>query len=489
MKKTVLIIALALLGSVLAGGQEFSSKVAVSNMDFDIREGNLCIGMDMDFSRIQAEATEMRSYSLVIYDKDNYVILPVAKLLGRSWFYHYAREKRTNYPFSKDDHTWYWKKAPSPYRFEAEVPYREWMENANIRIDAEVGGCCGKPGRDVTGAAIASAVLPVLAKPEPEPERPVFHPHFIYVLPPAETTVKSRDVSGEAYVVFASGKTAVDPTYQNNQAELDKIHATIDSVKADADVTITKVLLRGYSSPDGRYATNEKLALLRTQAIKDYVSTLDSLDENVFVSEAVAENWEGLRKAVEESEIYGRDKILSIIDSNISPDGKESKIKQAYPKQWAALVKDVFPLLRRTDYSVNYTVRSYTTTEDARRIMHISPDKLSVTEFFLAAKGYKMGTREFDDVFAIAARVYPDNEVVNINAASAALSLGNIESARKYLLGAGDSPEATYTKGVCAALQEDWEKAVSCFALAKDAGIEEAAQAYETAIQILDFGK
>jgi len=489
MKKTVLIIAMALLGGVLARGQEFSSRVAVSNIEFDIREGNLCIGMDMDFSRIQAEATEMRSYSLVIFDKDNYVILPVGKLLGRSWFYHYAREKRTNWPFTLDDHTWYWKKAPTPYRFEAEVPYREWMENANIRIDAEVGGCCGRPGREVTGAAIASAVLPVMAKPEPEPERPVFHPHFIYVLPPAETSVKQRDVSGEAYVVFASGKTAVDPSYKNNQAELDKIHATIDSVKADADVTITQVLLRGYSSPDGKHASNEKLAMLRTQAIKEYISTLDSLDEKVFVSEAVAENWEGLRKAVAESDIYGKDKILSIIDSDITPDAKEAKIKSAYPKQWAALSKDVFPLLRRTDYRVSYTLKSYTTTEDARNILRTAPEKLSINEFFLAAQGYEVGTWEFDDVFKIAARIYPDNDVVNINAANASMSLDNYTAAQAYLMRAGDSPVAAYTRGVCAALQEDWEKAMSYFASARDEGIEEAEDAYETVKQIFEFGK
>ena len=331
-----------------------------------------------------------------------------------------------------------------------------------------------------------SAVLPVV---EPEPVKPVYRPEFIYVLPEAETTVKERNISGEAYVVFASGKTAVDPAYRDNAAELEKIKATIDSVRADADVTITEVLLRGYSSPDGKFATNERLSLARTKAIKDYVSSLDSLSESVFKAESVPENWDGLRAAVEGGELSAKEKILELIDSDLAPDRKEARLKANFPKQWAALVKEVFPLLRRTDYRVSYTVRSYTTTEDARRILRTAPDKLSITEFFLAAQGYEMGTYEFDEVFKIAARIYPDNEVVNINAANAAMSLGSLSAAEGYLQRAGDSPVARYTKGVLCALQEDWEGAVMFFTSAKASGVSEADAALTVAKELLEFGK
>ena len=97
-----------------------------------------------------------------------------------------------------------------------------------------------------------------------------------------------------------------------------------------------------------------------------------------------------------------------------------------------------------------------------------------------------MGTKEFDDVFAIAARVYPDNEVVNINAASASMSFGNLRSAETYLQRAGDSPEAMYTKGILCALQKDWEGAVMFFTSAKASGIKEAEAALEVARQWME---
>ncbi|MBR5404300.1 MAG: hypothetical protein IK113_08780 [Bacteroidales bacterium] len=487
MKKTIITICLALLGGALAFGQEYSNDVAVSNVEFVLDGTDLLGQMDLDFSYIDPSATEQRNYTLVLYAGDNYINFPIATLLGRRWFYHYARERRTSEPFSAEEHTWYWKDAPKPYHFVVYTPYQEWMELAKIRIDAEVGGCCGKEGETVKGVPVNSVTMPYI---EPEPVKPVYRPQFIYVLPPAETTVKQRDISGEAYVVFASGKTAVDPAYKDNALELEKIRATIDSVRADVDVTITDVILKGYSSPDGKLATNEKLSKARTQAIKDYVSKLDTLlDDKVFKAESVAENWDGLRAAVEASELSAKDKLLEIIDSDIALDKKEAKIKASYPKQWAAMVKDIFPLLRRTDYRVSYTVKSYTTADDARRILHTAPANLSITEFFLAAQGYEMGTYEFDEVFKIAARIYPYDPVVNINAANAAMSLGNLTAAEAYLKRAGDSPVALYTKGVLCALQEDWEGAVMFFTSAKASGVPEATAACEIAKELLEFGK
>ena len=468
----------------MAGAQEYSNGVGVSNIEFVIDGLDLVTTADLDFSKIEADATEERFYDLVIFAGENSITLPAARLLGRNWYMHYARERRTNQPFGEGENAWIWNKAPVPLHFVAVTPYQEWMSVAKIRIDARIGGCCGKPGRSVTGMPVVSAVLPT-----PEPERPVYRPEFLYVLPPAETTVKQRDISGEAYVVFASGKTTVDPQYKDNAVELDKIRATIDEVSADADVTITDVLLRGYSSPDGKHSTNQKLATARTQAIEDYVESLYDMDKSVFRTEAVAENWEGLKALVLKEDMPAKDQIIEIIDSDLDPDRKEAKLKQKYPKQWKQMVANMFPLLRRTDYKVSYTIRTYTTTEDARRIMHQQPDKLSITEFFLAAQGYTMGTNEFDEVFAIAARVYPDNEVVNINAANAALSLGRMQKAEAYLEKAGDSPVARYTRGVCCAMQENWEDAVMYFTSAKASGVKEADAALEVTKQLLELDK
>ena len=319
----------------------------------------------------------------------------------------------------------------------------------------------------------------------PEGVVQVYVPYFIYVQPEAEAVVKERAISGEAYVVFKSGATDVDAEYRDNEAELQKIRATIDSVKVDPDITITSIILRGYSSPDGAFSVNQDLSAKRVEAIRSYVEALFELPEEMWHSEAAGENWEGFRAAVEASSLPNKVKILELIDSDMDPDRKEHKISSKYPRDYKTIYNEIYPLLRRTDYKVMYTVRSYTTVEEVRQILETKPWNLSIKEFFLAAEGLEPGTTEFNKVFSVAARVFPDDPIAQINAANSAMAIGDLDAAAYHLDRAGDSPEARYAKGVLAALREDWETAARYFSSAELSGLEKAGEALEVVQKIM----
>ena len=118
--------------------------------------------------------------------------------------------------------------------------------------------------------------------------------------------------------------------------------------------------------------------------------------------------------------------------------------------------------------------------------MKTKPQNLSINEFFLAAQGYEPGTPEFNEVFGIAAAVYPNDPVANLNAANAAMGLGLYERAANYLERAGESPKARYTRGVLAALTENFDEALSQFNSAAKSGVKEAKQAAELVKSIID---
>ena len=112
--------------------------------------------------------------------------------------------------------------------------------------------------------------------------------------------------------------------------------------------------------------------------------------------------------------------------------------------------------------------------------MKTRPAKLSVGEFFLAAEGLKPGSEEFNKIISIAARLYPFDDAININAANAAMAAGNLGKASYFLDSIkGDSPEARYAKGVYNALNGDWEAAAKYFTSAEVSGQKEAAPALE----------
>ena len=320
-------------------------------------------------------------------------------------------------------------------------------------------------------------------KPEPvvEPvvveESPVvvaYEPH--YQLPfftPQVEAVKSRDVSGRAYLDFPVNKTVINRDYRNNGAELAKVEQTINAVRQDPNLSITHISIHGYASPEGSYQSNERLAEGRAAAFKDYVRGLIDLPASLFSTSATAEDWQGLRQAVSESTLEHRTEILALIDSDMQPDPKEQRIRRLYPADYRLMLSDIYPALRHSDYVVNYTVRAFT-AEEGRDIIKTKPQQLSLNEMFLVAQTYPEGSFDYNEVFLTAVRLYPADETANLNAAIISLQKGDREAALHYLAKAGQSAEAQNARGVLSAQQGDRTAAEAYFRDAQQKGLPAA---------------
>ena len=102
------------------------------------------------------------------------------------------------------------------------------------------------------------------------------------------------------------------------------------------------------------------------------------------------------------------------------------------------------------------------------------PQKLSQNEFYLVAGEYEPGTDEFTDVFETAVRMFPNDEVANLNAANAAIRRDDFGMARRYLDKAGNSAEAVYARGALAVREGDYDAALQYLDKAKTMGLEQA---------------
>ena len=475
MKTKILLMAAAAL--FLAGTAFAQEEYKVGNVEMSSGNGLFTLSMDLDLSDIVPDRNTVATLVPVLSHGDQSCELRPVGIFGRGQFYQLAREKRQADPL--EQYQFRSSKNPGKLAYTDTIPYEEWMDGATVRIDTRLTGCCGKLIDSGTGYDLLKYL-------EPDPEPIVFEPEYIYVKPEAETVVKERSVSGEAYVTFKAGASQVLTDYQDNASELAKIRSTVESVHSDEDIIITAMTLTGYSSPEGKYKKNADLSQKRTDAIRTYLSKLYNLPKGICKSESVAENWDGLRAAVvNDTELEHKDEILGIIDADIDPDAKETKLK-AYKKDYQHLLNDVFPMLRRTDYKVDYTVRSYTSADEIRQVMKTRPQNLSINEFFFLSQEYAPGTAQFNDVFAVMARVYPVDETANVNAASAAMSVGDLAAAERYLAKAGNGAAASYTKGMLEGLRGNYAAAAELLAAAKQGGVAEAAAALDNVQAILD---
>lgn len=350
------------------------------------------------------------------------------------------------------------------------VNFLPWMKYSHMDLVFAERGCCGEP---------KNTEIPVVPMADLDFRPRQFDAELSYIKPIAKPDEKVRTINGSAYIDFPVNITEIRPTYRRNPFELAKINATIDSVKQDLDVTIDSLFIKGFASPEGSYANNVRLAKGRTQALKEYVQALHHFAPEIIFTSFEPEDWEGLRRFVEKSELSHRNEILDLIDSPLEPDAKDAKIKRTYPDEYGFLLSEVYPALRHSDYTVRYTIKTYTDPQEILRLIKTSPQKLSLNEFYIAAATLPQDSPEYESLWETAVRMYPSSEIAIINAANAAISVGHLDRAEQLLNLAGDCPDAIYTRGNLAAMQGRLDDARNFFSQAAKLKVADAPAALE----------
>lgn len=437
----------------LPGGAE------VSGVDIRKQRDSVVIRMNLNLSGMEVGRNRSMVVTPLFYAEGEEEWLPAIEVMGRTRYLYYQRNEESLYadsPYAiiKKD-----KNLTQQVDYQVSVPYRKWMDRASLVV-AEDTCQCGEVSKG-NSILLAQADL-------------VFTPRLAYISPQAETR-KARALSGEAYLDFPVNKTVIYPEYRRNTAELAKIRATIDTIRTDKDFSITRISLKGYASPEGRYAANVRLSEGRTDALKNYLMGEYGFEASLFRTEAGAENWAGLRRYVAQSDLADKEAILAIIDSEEEPDAKEQRIRREHAASYRILLQDCYPALRRTDYTVDYVIRGFN-VEEAKEVIKTRPQNLSLQEMFAVAQTYQPGSEDFNHVFDVAVRLYPADPIANLNAANALLERKEATQALKFLDKAGDTPQADNARGVAMILLERYNEAEQYLHRAAQAGVSEASE-------------
>ena len=433
--------------------------------------GLMTVDMNFATGKFALDGNRVAVFAPVIVNGTDTLVLQPVGLYSRTRWYQYLRagEKPLG---GENETTIRWSERPEAMDYSQTIPYADWMNGSQLYLRRCDYGCCR--------TLLHEQMEPLMGYREL-----IYAPKFRYVRPIAETD-KTRELVGKAYIDFPVNRTELYPNYRKNPVELAKIIATIDSVRNDKDVTVRRITIKGWASPESPWANNTRLAKGRTATLKQYVQNLYHFPEGFIETDYYPEDWFGLREFVETSGLEHRNEILAIIDSDMEPDPKEALIKKRYPGEYKFLLQNVYPGLRHSDYTIEYTIRQFTDLNEIREVMATAPQKLSLNEMFLLAQSLEPGSQEYNEVFETAVRMYPNDEVANLNAANSAMQRNDLANAEKYLTKAGSSDEATYTRGVLAAIQGDYATAIQHFSQL-DGKFPEATEALQTVKEIKEY--
>ncbi|HJA87387.1 MAG TPA: DUF3868 domain-containing protein [Candidatus Parabacteroides intestinavium] len=432
--------------SAMAQANSDTLRVVESNVS---RVGeDVIVDMKLDLSHIEVGRNRTLVYRPLLMKEDSVAELTPIIVNGRVRHIQYQRLERAE-DFPNEIEIRRENGTEQTLDYHARVPFTDWMNKSEVVMVCDLCGCGWESLQNDR-----SSLFPVNLIHEP------VVPAVLYITPLAE--VKVREKSGSAYLDFPVNQTVIRPDYRRNSTELAAIDATIQSVEDDPNATITKVTIKGYASPEGSYANNQRLAEGRSNALLEYVKKLHDFGDAEFSVSSEPEDWEGLEKRIESSSIADKEEWLAIIrDSEPADlDRKEWKLKQL--PTYREVLNTIYPALRHSDYTVEYHIRNFT-TDEAREMLYKDPSQLSLEEMYRVAQTYEVGSESYNEVFEIAVRLYPDDPISNLNAANTALLNRNATAARRYLTKAAEGPEKRLAEGVASWLEGDTDQARSIF--------------------------
>lgn len=438
---------------------ERDSSICIASSDIYRMGGRMVVSMQVDVTRT-IPSNEAVVLTPQLQDSlSNFVNLPSIFINGRKQHIVFQREnegKKEDYEAVRRING-----NRQTVHYLRSVPFSAWMRHATLSlIEKECG--CGVPHRTdstyLTTLRIMPDVQPLLAFVSPEVEQN-----------------KQREESGSAFLDFPLNEAKILPNFRNNAVELQKIMHSIDLVKNDTNVSISHIEIHGFASPEGPYAINERLSRERTQALKEYVCGRYAFNDSLFIIRHTAEDWEGLAKLINDTVFDKQKELLEIVLGADAPDLKEKKIRKQYPKLFQFMLKNWMPSLRRSDYTIHYTVRPFT-VEQAKVVFREQPKNLSIEEMFRIAQTYPVGGPEYCQLFRTAVLLNPENPVANLNAACIALEQKDTVSAGYYLEKAPECAEKTLAQGVLHMLRGEYSAAEAKLQEAEKAGLSQATE-------------
>lgn len=463
LQKHLLYIAIAAVtafaGTTPASAATTKELLKVTDIKIGRMGDDLSISIDINPRAVNpGRDKEIVFTPVVIADNgDERLPLPSITVAGRNRYYSHIR----NNDLPKDANIWA-AGSRETIKYHQEVPFEDWMNKCHIVMDESVGNCCDTP-TPVGNTPMAKLDL----------AKPVFQPAQSFVALTGDEKIE-RTAEGRAFVDFIVNRTNIDIKYRKNREEIGKILASIKVIKDDPDAIITRITIKGYASPEGPYDNNVRLAMGRTQALKEYVRNEYNFDPEIMFTDFEPEDWEGLRNFLDTCTLTHRKEILDITNSNLAPDPKDNAIKAAFPAEYKIIKDSIYPALRHSDYTIKYNFREFVNIDELKKVYATHPDRLRPVDFQRIAGTFDEGSPEWEEVYMTAAKMHPADEKSNINAANIAIKHGQAAEAADLLSRAGDSAEAIFTRGQLAAVTGDLNRAADLFHNAAELGLESA---------------
>lgn len=300
----------------------------------------------------------------------------------------------------------------------------------------------------------------------------------------------------EADIMFLIQQANLRSSETGSQKMKD-LRAAIKDANNDSRKEIHSLEVSGYASPEGGVDLNTRLAKERQANAQRFLQNQMKQDkvEAEILANMTAEDWEGFRKAMEESNIKDKDLVLRVLSMYSDPEEREAQIKNL-SAVYKTIADEILPALRRSRLILTTDIIGKS-DDELKAYMQNDPAALNVEEMLYAATltndpaekmaVYRKVTEQFPNDYrgwnnlgmcyfqqnniAEARRCYtkalaiePNNADINYNAGLAAMADNDLAKAEEYLGKAGGTKgDLNAAMGTLYTMKGDYAKAKNAY--------------------------
>lgn len=149
-----------------------------------------------------------------------------------------------------------------------------------------------------------------------------------FAMSSSELTAFNQDTLVRCAINFRHDHAAIDSSYLNNSQALAEIRKALETVETEhPGGGIASIIIEGSSSPVGYEPYNQRLSRLRAKKVEAFLRTLPALQDVDMKVIGKGEDWQTFTRDIKADYTRkNRKKLLSILDSDLSPTLKKQKI-------------------------------------------------------------------------------------------------------------------------------------------------------------------
>lgn len=197
---------------------------------------------------------------------------------------------------------------------------------------------------------------------------------------------QQRGDKGEAKLGFLINSPDIDDKDLNNAKELEKIRMKLMEIENDPSAEFQSFSITGIASPEGPYQSNLKLAQKRTAGALNRIfgfmrpSTVAAIKGNTTTNAEVA-SWEEVIRLMQKDSLPVRS-IQNILTQYANDKDAQFRQINRLPEYLQTIKPLYLPVLRRVEYSFNYSVMRFLTDGEIQELYKKDYRLLTMYEFW-----------------------------------------------------------------------------------------------------------